>query len=82
MKSESITSSAEAKNDVPRKRSKIQRRANPDALVWTVEHTCQLTGLGRSTIFERIKDGSIESRLVNGRRMLIPPSVRRFLGIA
>jgi len=66
----------------PKRRCKIKRLAHPGALMHTVEGACQLSGLSRATIFERLKDNTIESRLINGRRLLVAASLRRFLGIA
>lgn len=71
----------ESEATLPKRRGKIHRLAHPGALTHTVEGACQLSGLSRATIFERLKDNTIESRLVNGRRLVVATSLRRFLGI-
>lgn len=82
METKLTVAQAEGSNaGLPKRRGKIQRLAHPGALTHTVEGTCQLSGLSRATIFERLRDGTIESRLVNGRRLVVAASLRRFLGI-
>jgi len=82
MESKSKVAPVQASNtEPPKRRCKVQRLAHPGAITHTVEGACQLSGLSRATIFERLKDNSIESRLVNGRRLVVAASLRRFLGV-
>lgn len=45
----------------------------------TVEQFKALSGLGKTTIFELIKDGSLRSVRLMGRRLIIVASYREFL---
>jgi predicted DNA-binding transcriptional regulator AlpA len=44
-----------------------------------VDGACELSGLSRSSIYELIKRGTLESRLVNGRRLVVMASLRQLL---
>jgi hypothetical protein len=46
-----------------------------------IAETCAVTGFGRSTICELIADGTLESRKVNGRRLIVVVSVLKLLGL-
>lgn len=45
----------------------------------TVDEAVAASGLSRSTIYELIGDGSLESRRVAGRRLILVRSLRRLI---
>lgn len=45
----------------------------------TVRQACALSGLGRTTIFSKISDGSLESTTVGRRRLVNVASLRRLV---
>jgi hypothetical protein len=44
-----------------------------------VDGACELSGLSRWSIYRLMKDGTLESRLVNGRRLVVMASLRALL---
>lgn len=46
-----------------------------DRVTCTVNEACQATGLGRSSIYELIGEGRLETTKVNGRRLILVRSV-------
>jgi hypothetical protein len=60
-------------------RARSRRRPSPAGLTTTVDGAVELSGLSRSSIYELIKRGSLESRLVNGRRLIVMASLRQLL---
>ncbi len=44
---------------------------NGRALSVTIEEAVDLTGLGRTGLFRAVSEGSLPSRLVNGRRLIL-----------
>lgn len=45
----------------------------------TVDETVAASGLSRSTIYELIGDGTLESRRVGGRRLVLVRSLRKLI---
>ena len=42
-----------------------------DRVAWTVDETCQLLGLGRTTIYQLLAEGKIEAIRVGRRRLIL-----------
>lgn len=42
---------------------------------WSIKDTGKLTGLGRSTIYNRIADGTLKSAKVGARRLILDESI-------
>ena len=53
-----------------------------EPLMYRIEDATKASGLSRSTLYELIADGTLESRKVAGRRLIPASSLKRFLGIA
>lgn len=51
-------------------------------LTVTVKRARQITGLGNTTIYEMIGDGSIESVKVRGKRLIIFASLERLVSVS
>jgi excisionase family DNA binding protein len=45
----------------------------------TVPAACEFTGLGKTLIFEKIADGTLESIQVGRRRLILVPSLLKML---
>ncbi|PPD29273.1 MAG: hypothetical protein CTY20_06865 [Hyphomicrobium sp.] len=50
-----------------------------ERLAYTVEQAAVVSGIGRSSLYEKIKDGSLASRVVCGRRLIMADDLRAFL---
>lgn len=48
----------------------------------TVRQACAMTGLGRTTLFAKLADGSLESTTVGRRRLIKVASLKRMLDAA
>lgn len=51
-------------------------------LTVTIAETKRITGLGNTTIYERLNDGTLRSTLVGGRRLVHYDSILEMLGVA
>lgn len=51
------------------------------AFNYSVSALCELTGVGRTKIFELIKNGSLPSIRVGSRRLILGEPARRFFGV-
>ncbi|MDE3097782.1 MAG: hypothetical protein KGK07_17485 [Chloroflexota bacterium] len=51
-----------------------------DRLSCTKREACEATGLSLRTIHRRIADGSLATREVHGRRLILVPSLVRLIG--
>lgn len=52
----------------------------PDAAIAaTINRACQLSGLGRSTIYELVKSGRLKSSTIGKRRLILLDSLREVL---
>jgi len=49
------------------------------AISCSVPQAIEATGLGRSTLFEKIKSGELESVKVGKRRLILVPSLERLI---
>jgi hypothetical protein len=47
----------------------------------TVKSTCALTGLGPTKVWELIRDGRLEVARIDGRTLVLYPSVQRLLSL-
>ena len=54
-------------------------RAGIEPAAITIAETCRFTSLGRTSVFRLIADGSIKTRKVGTRTLVLTESVRRFL---
>ena len=45
----------------------------------TVAEACDSTGLGRTTVYELIKEGRIETRKIGKRTLILVPSLRAMM---
>jgi hypothetical protein len=50
-------------------------------LTCTVREACQVSSWGHNKIFELINDGRLESRKIDGRRMIVIASLLQLLGL-
>jgi hypothetical protein len=48
-------------------------------LTCTIEDAVEFSGLSRSSVYKLVKDGVLESRLVNNRRLIVMASLRAAL---
>jgi excisionase family DNA binding protein len=48
----------------------------------TVREACEMTGLGKTTLYEKIADGSLRSRAVGRRRLIEVESLRQLVEAA
>ena len=55
---------------------------NEGAISCTVAQAAELTGLGRSTLFELIRQRKIKSAKIGSRRLILLESLRDFIGKA
>jgi excisionase family DNA binding protein len=53
-----------------------------DTIVFSIKETCRQTSLSRATVYEKIKQGELETVKVGGRRLVKVASVRRLVGEA
>jgi len=52
----------------------------PDAAIAaTINRACELSGLGRSTIYELVKSGRLKSSTIGKRRLILVDSLREVL---
>ena len=52
----------------------------PDAAITaTINGACELSGLGRSTIYELVKSGRLKSSTIGKRRLILLDSLREVL---
>lgn len=69
-----------------REEEKADRRSprpvNPHALTVSVEDAAAMTGLSRQTIYNRIKQGKLESTTSGKRRLVSMASLREMMGLA
>jgi excisionase family DNA binding protein len=52
-----------------------------EPLAVSVNQALRLLPIGRTTLYREIDSGTIESKLVNGRRWLIYESLKRYAGV-
>jgi len=64
--------------------SVTERGALPirDRVAVTAELASQFTGISRTRIYELLRDGAIEGKVVRGRRLVLVDSLLRLLGEA
>ncbi len=48
-------------------------------LAYTIKEVCELTSLGRTTIYEHIGRGELLARKVNGRTLVLAQDLTQFL---
>ncbi|MBW8296182.1 helix-turn-helix domain-containing protein [Sphingopyxis sp.] len=48
-------------------------------LTYTISEFCQISGLGRTTVYMHINAGRLKTRMVGGRRLIPADSGRQFL---
>lgn len=48
-------------------------------LAYTMADACRVSALGRTTLYQAIKDGHLRSRRVAGRRLIDAASLRQFV---
>lgn len=53
-----------------------------DKLAYNVPEAVQVTGLSRATLFRQMADGTLPSRMVCGRRLIMADDLRAFLDTA
>jgi excisionase family DNA binding protein len=58
----------------------ITYREQEKPFAYTIKQSCALSGLGRTTLWSKISDGSLESVTVGRRRLIKGQSLRRLLG--
>jgi hypothetical protein len=73
-----------ADRGVPVEVSRLQKimavlpRPPPDGIMWVrPRRACQITGLGLTKLYELINDGRVESRRLDGARLISVDSLRR-----
>ena len=54
-------------------------RASPDKLSYTISEVCLATGLGRTSIYEAIAQGSLKSIRACGRRLVLKADLEAWL---
>ncbi|MFN7307465.1 MAG: hypothetical protein ACK5V0_08920 [Alphaproteobacteria bacterium] len=62
--------------------SKNRPAPNPGALAFTLSQATQVSGLSRSTLRRRGKEGALRLFRAGGRMMVDGASLRAFLGVA
>ena len=50
-----------------------------DSLLWTINDTCKALNLGRSAVYELLRQGRIESIHIGRRRLVPREAVERFV---
>jgi excisionase family DNA binding protein len=60
-------------------RSRPRRSAPPVPQAFTVDDTCRITGLGRSSIYELIAQGRLRSVAIGRRRLVLYQSIQALL---
>jgi excisionase family DNA binding protein len=58
---------------------RLTRRKEPGRLAVPVDDACTITGLGRSTIYELIADGRLQSVTIGHRRLVLYSSIEALL---
>ncbi len=53
--------------------------STPAKLAFTVDEAAAASGIGRSSLYAKIRDGSLQSRVVCGRRLIMADDLRAFL---
>lgn len=51
----------------------------PTKLAYTIDEAAAASGIGRTSNYEKIRDGSLPSRVVCGRRHILSDDLRDFL---
>lgn len=70
---------------MPRNSSKLERQQSGNAwphiekLSFTIPEVAQVSGLGRTSIYDAIKTGALKSVRVCGRRLVLRPDLEAFL---
>lgn len=59
-----------------------KRAQPPHSLTFTVASACELSGLGRTTIFELMREGRLRRIKVGDRTLIDGDSLRALLGVA
>ena len=57
-------------------------RSAPKPLAVTVRHGREILGIGHTKFYELIGDGRIQTKMIDGRRLVIYSSLEKLLGIA
>jgi excisionase family DNA binding protein len=58
---------------------RISRREPPTPLTKTIDDTCQITGLGRTKIYELIAEGRLKATAIGRRRLVFYASIEALL---
>ena len=56
-----------------------ERRAAPKRLAVTIDNACQITGLGRTKIYEVIRDQKLKAVAIGRRRLVLMESIEALL---
>lgn len=55
---------------------------NSDPITAGIPEFCRLSGLSRSTVYELLKAGSLDSTVIGGRRLIVIDSYRKLVAEA
>lgn len=64
---------------MPIQNSFAQRTAEPEPLAYDIAAACRVSTIGKTRIYELIKEGRLESRRIGRRRVVLADSLRRLL---
>ena len=59
--------------------NRAARRYPPKPISATIDDTCKITGLGRSTVYELIKQGKLKAVAVGRRRLVLYSSIEALI---
>jgi|HubBroStandDraft_6_1064221.scaffolds.fasta_scaffold1965889_1 excisionase family DNA binding protein len=60
-------------------KSRPTRRKEPERLAVPVDDACKITGLSRSSVYQLLADGKLQSVLIRRRRLVLYSSIEALL---
>lgn len=59
--------------------NRAARRHTPKPISATIDDTCKITGLGRTTVYELIKQGKLKAVAIGRRRLVLYSSIEALI---
>jgi hypothetical protein len=68
-------------DDEPKPRIRRRPPPSPNAFAYSLPDACAMSGFGKTSLYELMKDGRLQYKEIDGRRKIIGDSLRALLGV-